>query len=474
MKIKKLLSTLVLIVLSVAIGLCTTACGGGKKCVVTLDANGGQVANGQTSVEVTLNKEYTLPTPTRAGYTFEGWMQDTSPIATTGKWTIETDITVKASWAVRTYNITLDVNGGDALAQTVLTTSLNDDLLVQLPTPTKSGYTFEGWLYNGELLKDVVIWSYDVDATLVAKWLGASTEVTIFPDGGEGLASQKVTAIKGEVLQLPTLTKKGYTFAGWLLNEQPYDATSAWNLDAATATLVAKWTPNDYVLTIDVNGGDPIANNTLTVQYDQEYDFPTVTKSGKTLVRWIISGTETEFDPNRSWYLDSNVTIVAQWGTNITVTVKYGIDGVEDEEKIVVIGESYAFPYEREGYILKNYVIEGTETEIAIEGDDWNYDENKTIVAVWEAKTYNVTIKAYDGSLLTETPIVVAYDSTLDLFQFVPSEIIIVNGEELGFHGFKVEGTDKIFEGPFKDMLWQYDSATEDIVLEITYKDIWI
>ncbi len=619
MKTKKLINALVLVVLSVVLSLCATACAG-KKYTVTLDVNGGQLANNQTTVQVTLNKNYTLPTPTKVGYTFEGWMQGTSLIATTGKWTIEGDISVKAEWAKRVYNITLDVNGGDALSTSTLTTEYNEP--VQLPTPTKAGYTFDGWTLNGEDIgKGVITWEYDDDATLVAKWLGSTTQVTISANGGQGLENAVVTATKGEVLALPTLTKTGYTFAGWLLNEQPYDATSAWNLDSATATLVAQWTANTYTITIDVNGGNALANNTVNVTFNEVIELPSVTKTGSQVDKWLYG--QNEVDVTKPWNIAENVTITVQWkasttlvtfnvnggveladedktatftygeqvtlptttkagyqiagwkygqtvynsssvwnldateitlvadwigntipvtfnvrggsavndttftfgqkpyenasdipttskancafdgwlyngelvdltqiwetdvnsielvakwtGRETTVTVKYGISGVEDEEVTIVYGDVYDLSYDRKGYILVNYVIEGTDTEIPVTGDVWDYEEDKTLVAVWQAKTYNITIKAYDGSLITATPIIVAYDSTLDLLPYVPSESIIVNGKQIGFHGFTVEGTETIFKGPFKDMLWNYDSETSDIVLAITYgEDIWI
>lgn len=633
MKTKKLLNALVLVVLSVVMSLSVVACAG-KKYTVSLDANGGTLT--ETSVTVTLNKKYELPTPTKVGYTFEGWMQGTSLIPTTGKWTIESDISVKASWTERIYNITLDVNGGTALETTALTAKMGD--YVQLPTPVKDGYVFQGWALNDEIIatpNTVITWEYDVDANLVAKWAGTSTQVTISANGGQGLVNPVVVATKGEVLALPTLTKAGYDFAGWELNEQPYDATIAWNLDAPTATIVAKWTAKTYTVTLDVNGGNALAENTVTVTFNELFTLPTVTKTGCQVDKWLYNGQE--FDVTEPWAIAENATLVAQWktattlvtfdvnggvalegdneaatftydeavtlptttkygynlagwklgetvytatskwdvdlaattlvavwqaktipvtfnvkggeavanttftfgevpypdglvpttnkanctfagwtyngelvdltsiwtvdgeielvvkwqGTETTVTVKYGA-GIEDEAVTVLYGDVFDFSYERAGYILKGFVLEGTETAIAISGNEWAYVEDKTIVANWSAKTYNVTVKDYDGTVITETPIVVTYDAKANLAQFAPidedkvievdgmlvyvEKTITVGGKTMTFDGFKVEGTETKLKGDFFDFVWNYDSETQDIVLVISYEveDTWI
>lgn len=633
MKTKKLLNALVLVVLSVVMSLSVVACAG-KKYTVSLDANGGTLT--ETSVTVTLNKNYELPTPTKVGYTFEGWMQGTSLIPTTGKWTIESDISVKASWTERIYNITLDVNGGTALETTALTAKMGD--YVQLPTPVKDGYVFQGWALNDEIIatpNTVITWEYDVDANLVAKWAGTSTQVTISANGGQGLVNPVVVATKGEVLALPTLTKTGYDFAGWELNEQPYDATIAWNLDAPTATIVAKWTAKTYTVTLDVNGGNALAENTVTVTFNELFTLPTVTKTGCQVDKWLYNGQE--LDVTEPWAIAENATLVAQWktattlvtfdvnggvalegdnaaatftydesvtlptttkygynlvgwklgetvytaeskwnvdlaattlvavwqaktipvtfnvkggeavanttftfgevpyadgnapttnkehctfagwtyngelvdltsiwtiegeielvvkwqGTETTVTVKYGA-GIEDEAVTVLYGDEFDFGYERAGYILNGFVLEGTETAIDISGNEWAYVEDKTIVANWSAKTYKVTVKDYDGTVITETPLEVTYDAKTNLAQFAPidedkvievdgmlvyvEKTITVGGKTMAFDGFKVEGTETKLTGNFFNFVWNYDSETQDIVLVISYgvEDTWI
>lgn len=105
-------------------------------------------------------------------------------------------------------------------------------------TPTKDGYVFEYWTYNGE--------KYDFssnvtsDILLKAKWKkleDGTIVVTFDSDGGTEIASQIIK--KGEKLVKPeNPTKEGFEFEYWLINENEYmfDAEVLENM-----TLKAKW-----------------------------------------------------------------------------------------------------------------------------------------------------------------------------------------------------------------------------------------
>ena len=398
MKTNKILKALVLIVLSAVMSLCAVACSSAKKYTVTLDANGGVIDGGQTSIEVTLNKDYTLPTPTKAGYTFEGWMQGTELVATTGKWTTKSNVSVKASWAVRTYTVTLDANGGEGLTTTTYSIKMNEYLDLSGVKPTKAGYNFVGWALNGTLItEDVITWSYDNDATLVAQWIGATTQVTISAAGGQGVENAVVTVSKNEVLNLPTVTKAGYTFAGWKLNDsEDFVSGTAWTLDADTATITAQWTANTYTVTVDVNGGDALDNNTVTVTFGQVITLPTVTKAHSQVDKWFY-GT-TEVDVTKPWNIADNVTLVVQW-TGAHTAITFDVNGGEalPEESATatfVYGETVTLPVATKvGYINTGWTYNGT----LIEGA-WEVDAaTATLVAQWTAKEIPVVFETAGG-----------------------------------------------------------------------------
>ena len=111
-----------------------------KKYKLTYDSNGGSSCSSVT-------KEYneawgTLCTPTRTGYTFVGWKNGTTTVTSTSKATA--NITVTAEWSKNTYTLTYDSNGGLACNPATVTKDENE-AWGTLCTPTRIGYSFNGW-----------------------------------------------------------------------------------------------------------------------------------------------------------------------------------------------------------------------------------------------------------------------------------------------------------------------------------------
>ena len=103
----------------------------------------------------------TIPTATKVGYTFNGWYTAASGgtkvinangtlvasvsgwTDSSGKWLITADSTLYAQYTKASYTLTFDANGGSVGTSTKSVqygTTYND-----LPTPTRTGYTFKGW-----------------------------------------------------------------------------------------------------------------------------------------------------------------------------------------------------------------------------------------------------------------------------------------------------------------------------------------
>ena len=120
-----------------------------KSCTTTktvrLNANGGKVS--PASKVVTCGKTYgTLPTPTRTGYEFDGWYtRESSGIKVDKNTAVGTDppATLYAHWKGKTYTVSFNANGGTV--STASNTVTYGKKYYSLPTPTRKGYTFDGW-----------------------------------------------------------------------------------------------------------------------------------------------------------------------------------------------------------------------------------------------------------------------------------------------------------------------------------------
>ncbi len=115
---------------------------------VTYNANGGTGApSNQTKTHGT---DLTLSStkPTKLGYTFQGWATTSSATTATyqpgATYTSNASITLYAIWKTNTYTITYNANGGTG-APSSQTKTHGTDLTLSSTTPTKAGYTFQGW-----------------------------------------------------------------------------------------------------------------------------------------------------------------------------------------------------------------------------------------------------------------------------------------------------------------------------------------
>ncbi len=123
------------------------------------------------------SEQYTLSTerPVRAGYTFRGWSAsaDSADLITTVTMTVDNpDVTVYAQWSANTYTLALDA--GDGKTEKVAVTY--NQPIGELPTPTKDGYTFEGWYdADGNKIVSGLIYTTPGDTTLTAKWTAKPT-----------------------------------------------------------------------------------------------------------------------------------------------------------------------------------------------------------------------------------------------------------------------------------------------------------
>lgn len=124
----------------------------------------------------------------------------------------------------KTFTITLDSNGGNAITENVKNyqygIGLTNDEIKQWGTPTRSGYLFDGWYLDRSCKKAVEAILPDDAGNKVfyAKWKPATYTISFeknLPAGDTLSGTQKATF--GNVLKLKKNTCKvaGYTFVGW-------------------------------------------------------------------------------------------------------------------------------------------------------------------------------------------------------------------------------------------------------------------
>ncbi len=312
----------------------------------------------------------TLPTPSKKGYTFDGWFANENLDG--GKVTSfigdNNDKVYYAKWEALTYlvhNDAFDIIGD--VSPVTCTYDQECQLIDYTEAFADRRYNLLGWSFN-KYSNKVDIGPSDITVTNLNSGIGSyyqySTEssgyqlghIYLFPvttvfddeytigyylDGGEipsGVTPDK-TYGAGENVTLFTPTKNEYEFAGWEVIADVAGANVENNVlkdGKSNVVLVAKWTPErTYYVYFDGNGGNGRMNGIeCKFGVDCEITANTFTRDGYTFDKWYYTANGS--DTNDAYidevfnYTENNfdllgvdsIVLRAQWKSN-TYTVQY-------------------------------------------------------------------------------------------------------------------------------------------------------
>lgn len=198
---------------------------------ITYNSNGSGQSNITQSVTHGVSTAIKgTSTFSRTGYTFSGWntAKDGSGTSYTAgnSYSFTSDKTLYAIWKAKTYTVTFNANGGTT--PTASKSVTYDSTYDTLPTPTRTGYTFNGWYTaasGGTKITSSTKVTITTAQTLYAQWTPINYDLVFDANSGivEGAKtySYKVPyeypLSYGYYVQetLPTATRVGYNFIGW-------------------------------------------------------------------------------------------------------------------------------------------------------------------------------------------------------------------------------------------------------------------
>ena len=292
-------------------------------------ANPATNPNTVTSYTV-LSSDFTLATPTRPGYTFEGWFDDaalTHPVTGLRVQDLE-DKHFYMKWSQPSvYPISYVLNDRPASpASTVGPTSYTvEDADFALAVPTRNGATFLGWYDNAAFTGTPITTLHTHGAepkTYYAKWSLTSYSMSYDLNPGGGIGTPSIPAgnipnftVEDEV-NLDPPVRRGYT-GTWLLNGQP--VTRIPEGTTGNLNLTAGWTVNHYGIRFELGetGNSPIQGlSNLPTSYtieDAAITLPTPSRPGYTFVRWEKSSAPGVADSGIPAESDGDVTFRAVW-----------------------------------------------------------------------------------------------------------------------------------------------------------------
>lgn len=263
--------------------------------IVSLETSGGVINSGNVE-RYTYGKGATLPTNvTRDGYTFGGWYTNSSYLGSPVQSISSTEIGEKAfyaNWLVNSYSITLEPNGGTINNGNVKNYIYGTTVI--LPSDvTKTGFTFDGWYDNAEFEGERVAMISSVELgnnAFYANWIVNTYNVTLVTNEGTIAEEQNIERYEyGKGATLPTdVTKEGYTFAGWYSNSSYIGSTILSILSGETGdkTFYAKWTINEYKVSVDYSKIMGTVTGEGYVEYKSTATLKAVANEGYEFVGW--------------------------------------------------------------------------------------------------------------------------------------------------------------------------------------------
>jgi len=293
---------------------------------VLFDAKGGTVTPVSRATGA-VGKLTSLPTPTKHGYIFAGWFTENNEEVTTGTVFSETSNTIYAKW-ILIYTVAFDANGGD-VSPTSSETKV-DEKLASLPTPVRSGYTFDGWFTAAIGGNEVTLNRiYNANTAIYAQWTLINYQVSFNANCGEVSLGFGATGEGWKLTDLPEPTRYGYTFDGWFTAPTGGTVVTVDRAYNENTTIYAQWTIITYEITFNANGGNVNLASATTGNGWALASLPTPTRTSYAFDGWFMATTGDD-KVATSTAFSENTTIYAQW-TPIRVVMFDANGGVLSE-----------------------------------------------------------------------------------------------------------------------------------------------
>ena len=341
---------------------------------ISYELNGGSDPGNPTKYKVD-SADITLNKPTRAGYTFAGW------IGSNGT-TLQSTVTIPkgstgnknyiANWVAIDYKITYDLNGGTVSGNPNSYNILCDDII--LNNPTKDGYTFVGWTgSNGET---------------------AQTTVTI-PKGSTGIKTYTANWTPNKIYI------KMHMNGGYLDNEHGTE------IDTSNEYITVNGSENIHIL----NYGTSLTPNGLADYNNDSYI--NIKKKGYEAVKgeeWKNSDGSKTYSQTTQYQAsdlcdakngDCTAVLYVNWTPiNYTITYKLnnGTPGENPDSYNITSDDITLNNPTREGYNFTGWTGSNGETPEKIVTITKGSTGNKTYKANWEANKYTITFESNGGS----------------------------------------------------------------------------
>ena len=392
-----------------------------------IDLDGGIVSNNQEG-KYKSNTMIELESPTKTGYTFNGWsIKSGNGIISGNKLTMGTNNTViEANYNPNTNTVYTikhwTQNIGASTTQNSSNYTLNS-------TENKTGTTATSVTPAAKTITGFTAPSIQTktilgDGSLVVNYYYTrnSYTYTLVSKTGVSTNGSSDTGIYqyGATITLKATANTGYIWSKWTssntsLVEEITTANTTFTMPAGNITMTPNVTKNTYTISYNLNGGTIGSDSPLSGTYGSTVIVSNPTRENYTFTGWSVSGTGATISGTNLTIGDSDVTLTASWTINNTIpeftyTGSYQI--VDDNDNVITTSTgNWKIRFLTSG-TLKFTELRGAANGIDVflvggggGGGGGGYTKTKTAISVNENIEYKIQIGSggsaryyYDGT----------------------------------------------------------------------------
>ena len=298
---------------------------------VTYSFSGGSVANAIADQQKIALDTITVTStvPTRTGYNFVGWIDQSSETTSAGAtYTVrDNHYLLFAQWQAISYSVTYDAASGSP-APSEATKTIGQSFAVGA-APSREFYIFNGWSDGtSTYFPGATYLTVSSNIVFTAQWIAKVFTVSYDLNGGAGSAGGNYAHTYGTAAyQLPTtgFARTDYNFGGWATS--PGGTTvGATFAPSSDISLYAIWNIAIYRLTFDGQSGVS-ESATAKVTIGQALTLPNATRANHTLQGWSTQQSGGSITAGGASFTPaSDGTLYAQWALQV-FTVTYNPNG---------------------------------------------------------------------------------------------------------------------------------------------------
>ena len=264
----------------------------------------------------------------------------------------------------------------------------------ELPTTSRSGYTFLGWFTEAsggtQITENTVI---DDDIRYYAHW-HENVTVTLYVNNGTGVPNTITVPYNTAIGPIPTPTRADYTFDGWYQDSQFSIPATSQTVLTENADFYAKWIPN-ITVTYNPKGGTVTPSSVSFASGTAIGQLPTPEKSGYSFAGWFTDDGTYQNEVTSSTVFNATTEIYANWIEILDITISLDADGGTVSPSSITMQPGSAIgtlpipsntPDQTGNNFVSWYIDDGTyQNEVT---SSTVFNTSTTIIAKWVSESY--------------------------------------------------------------------------------------